>query len=230
MESRFKLLLLEASLETVPVAIAHHPSVVKTAARRGKKPLEILLDKSLHYHAMKKLPNAEKRGRPDIVHIALLEALESPLNKKGELLVCMYTIEKHAVYIDPSTRIPRSYNRFVGLMEQLFKEGRIPPGSDKPLIYLKTIKLGELIKEIGARGLILLSEKCDYKPVSFIAEKAIREELAVGVGAFPHGDFDEETTRYADYCYSIYPEPLATHIVVSRVLVAAEKLLGVFEL
>lgn len=230
MRSKLVLILLEASLETVPASIANHPAVVKTASRRGKKPTEILLDKSIHYHAMKKLPRAEKRGRPDIVHIALLEALESPLNKTGDLSTYIYTIEGHAVFIDPSTRIPRNYNRFVGLMEQLFKEGRVPPGSEKPLLYLKTIKLEDLIKESMSRGLILLSEECEYKPVYSVVEEAISEKLAIGIGGFPHGDFEEETKKQAVRCYSIYREPLSTHIVVSRIIASAEKILGVIEL
>jgi rRNA small subunit pseudouridine methyltransferase Nep1 len=225
-----KLLLLEAALETVPPSIAGHPAVIKTAARRRKKPTEILLDKSLHYQAMKKLPKFEKRGRPDIVHIALLEALESPLNKKKKLEVYIYTIEGHAIFINPATRIPRNYNRFVGLMEQLFKEGQVPPGSKEPLLYIKTIKLEDLLKTIGVRGLLLLSENCEYRTPRSIVEKAINENLVVGVGAFPHGDFEEETLRNADYCYSIYPEPLATHIVISRILGAAEALLGIMSL
>jgi len=39
---------------------------------------------------MKKLRESEKRGRPDIVHFALLEALGSPLNKEILLMhACM---------------------------------------------------------------------------------------------------------------------------------------------
>jgi len=48
------------------------------------------------------------------------------LNKAGMLEVYVYTIQGHAIIIDPSTRLPRNYNRFTGLFEQLFKEGRTP--------------------------------------------------------------------------------------------------------
>jgi len=36
MSRKLVLILLEASLETVPASIANHPAVVKTASRRGK--------------------------------------------------------------------------------------------------------------------------------------------------------------------------------------------------
>lgn len=224
------LILLEAALETVPPSISNHPAVIKTAARRGKKPIEILLDASLHYHAMRKLPNASKRGRPDIVHVSLLEALESPLCKKGFLQVAIYTIEGHAVLLDPATRLPKNYNRFVGLMEQLFKLGQVPPNAPKPLLRLKTIKLSELLEELSVRGLILLDENCEYRSLNSIVRQASSERLAIGVGAFPHGNFDESTRQAASYCYSIYKEPLTTHVVVSRVLASAENMLGLLEL
>lgn len=224
------IILLEAALEIVPQSIADHPAVIKTALKRGRKPTEILLDASLHYYAMKKLPKAFKRGRPDIVHISLLEALESPLCKCGWLKIIIHTVEGHALFIDPSTRLPKNYNRFVGLMEQLFKTGKVPPNTPKPLMYLKTTKLENLLRELSVKGLILLDEKCDYAPLYKIVDQALNEEMAIGIGAFPHGDFEEETRHSASYCYSIYREPLATHIVVSRVISAAENFLKLLEL
>jgi len=223
------IVLLDAALETVPQAIADHPAVLKTASRRGKKPTEILLDASLHYHAMKKLPKAFKRGRPDIVHLSLLEALESPLCKSGHLRVAVYTLEGQAIFIDPSTRLPKNYNRFVGLMEQLFNAGKVPPNAPRPLMHLKTIKLKDLLLEISVSSLMLLDEKCDYRPLGEVVAKAINEKLAVGIGAFPHGDFEQETRQHASHCYSIYAEPLATHIVVSRVISAAENYLSILK-
>ena len=75
------LFFVESSLELVPRKIARHPSVTRNAQREGKNPEGVLLDRSLHHHAMLSLPEAEKRGRPDIIHFCLLEALGSPLNK-----------------------------------------------------------------------------------------------------------------------------------------------------
>ncbi|ADV65425.1 16S rRNA methyltransferase [Desulfurococcus mucosus] len=227
MSGKLKIILLEASLETVPASIAAHPAVVKSAARRGKKPTDILLDVSIHYHAMKRLPLKHKRGRPDIVHVSLLEALESPLNKAGMMEIYVHTLNGHAILINPSTRIPRNYNRFTGLMEQLFKEGSIPPGSANPLLRVETMPLERLLEAAGARGLILLREACEPHRVEDVAREALEEGLAVGVGGFPHGDFEEETLRHASRCYSIHREPLATWIVVSRVIAGAERVLGV---
>ncbi|TRM90261.1 16S rRNA methyltransferase, partial [Sulfolobus sp. B1] len=51
------IILLESAIELVPREIVDHPSVIKNAKRRGKKPEDTLLDISLHYHAMKSLEN-----------------------------------------------------------------------------------------------------------------------------------------------------------------------------
>lgn len=223
-----KVVLLEAALELVPRSIASHPAVLSNARRRGKPPTEILLDVSIHYHAMRDLPNKHKRGRPDITHVCLLEALESPLNKEGALRIAVHTIEGHAIFIDPRTRIPRNYNRFVGLMEQLFKYGKVPPDSESPLMFMKTMPLEDLIRELGADGLLLLREACPRKSPLDVAREALEGNLAVGIGAFPHGDFSEDITKMAKSCYSIYGGELTAWSVLSRIIVAAEIHKGIF--
>jgi rRNA small subunit pseudouridine methyltransferase Nep1 len=79
------IIFVETSLELVPFQMLRHPSVKRNAKKRGKKPEETLLDRSLHHFGMHNLPQAEKRGRPDIIQICLLEALGSPLNRLGNL-------------------------------------------------------------------------------------------------------------------------------------------------
>jgi len=222
-----RLILAESSIELVPRDIIGHPSVLKTAKRRGKKPTEILLDISLHYHAMKKLRDRHKRGRPDIVHVSLLEALSSPLNLEGKLEVIVHTISDYVIFIDPSTRIPRNYNRFVGLMEQLLLKGKVPPDSDKPLMTAVSMNFEGLISELGVDGVVLLSEEGEIVSPGVVCDKALKENLPIVIGGFPHGDFSESIKTFAKYQYSIYPKPLDTWIVVSRVLSACEKKLGI---
>jgi len=224
---RLKIILLESALETVPQEIWRHPAVVKNARRRGKKPRETLLDVSLHYHAMKNLKDREKRGRPDIVHTTLLELLESPLNKEGHLEVYVHTYQGHVIFIDPSTRIPRNYNRFVGLMEQLFKYGKVPPDAEKPLIYIKTLTLEKLLEIIGCKGLVILWEKGERTSPENIVSITMNNNYAIGIGGFPHGDFSEEIISLASYKFSIYNGSLNSWVVASRIVYAAEKTLGI---
>lgn len=227
-QHKLKLILAEAALETVPREIWGHPAVYKHARRRGKPPSSILLDRSIHHHAMKRLPNAEKRGRPDIVHVALLEALSSPLNKEGLLEVYIHTLNDYVIFVDPSTRIPRNYNRFTGLMEQLFQEGQVPP-QGRPLLWIKPMTLKRLLEEINASYVILLAEDGETKRVREIAAEALENapNAAIIVGAFPHGDFTPETKELATRVYSIYQgNPLETWTVVSHFLALAADMLN----
>ncbi len=221
--------LIESSIELVPREIWGHPAVLKNARRRGKKPGEILLDKSIHYHAMKKLRDREKRGRPDIVHISLLNALESPLNREGKLRLYIHTIGGYIIFIRPDTRIPRNYNRFVGLIEQLLKIGRVPPDATNPLLLVKDLGFEELLHNLG-RKLILLSETGELVSPDYIAEEALEGNYIVGIGGFPHGDFSKRFYEIAEEVYSIYRETLDAWIVVSRIIEAAERKLGIYSL
>ncbi len=221
------LILLESALELVPREIIRHPAVLKNARRRKKKPTETLLDISLHYHAMKKLPDREKRGRPDIVHVSLLNALESPLNKEGRLRIYVHTYDGHIIFIKPETRIPRNYNRFVGLMEQLLTEGKVPPDAEDPLIYVKTITLEELLTKIEKKGLILLRENGERKKPIDIVKYALENDLAIGIGGFPHGDFSKHILEIATKEFSIYHYSLPSWIVVSRIITSAEMLYNI---
>jgi rRNA small subunit pseudouridine methyltransferase Nep1 len=75
------LVLAESALELVPSELRRHPAVLADAKRRRKKPGEILLDRSRHHPAMRDLPDASRRGRPDIVHQVLLVFQYSMLNR-----------------------------------------------------------------------------------------------------------------------------------------------------
>jgi len=221
------IVLAESALELVPREILGHPSIVRWARRRGKSPAETLLDVSLHYFAMRELQDKEKRGRPDIVHVSLLEALSSPLNLEGKLKFVVHTINDYVVFIDPATRIPRNYLRFVGLIEQAFKYGRVPPGSPKPLIEAVTMDFPRLLQELGVSDIILMDEKGAVEKPSEICRISLKEGLPIIIGGFPRGDFSPTIKSYAKHVFSIYPKPLDTWVVVSRIISGCEELLHI---
>jgi len=140
------LLIAEAALELIPSEAWGHPAIRKYAMKRGKHPSKLLLDISFHYSAVKNLPHIEKRGRPDIVHITLLEALGSPLNRSGKLRVYVHTFRNYIIEVNPETRLPRNYYRFVGLMEQLFERRRVPPRGDKVLLRIKKGSIRDVVR------------------------------------------------------------------------------------
>jgi len=213
------VILAESALELVPKSILDHPAVTKNAERRGKKPGDTLLDISLHYEAMKKLPNFEKRGRPDIIHTTLLTILGSPANLEGLVRTYIHTINDQVVYIDPSVKIPRNYNRFVGLMEQLLKEGRVPPKGDLVLMYVKKQSLEGLLKEIKPTRTFMLSENGEKINISTLAKELCQENRpTVIIGGFQKGSFLKKHVELADKVYAVYGSPLDTWVIASMLL------------
>lgn len=225
--SVLKVVIAEASLELVPREICMHPAVLKNARLRGKKPTEVLLDKSVHYHAMKGLPNVVKRGRPDIVHVTLLELLSSPLNIEGRLQIFIHTYGDYVIEVSPETHVPRNYNRFVGLMEQLFIEGAVPPESGKRLLTLYPSTVTNLLKKLGAPGAILLNEKGVLNSPRNICREALDKGLPVIIGGFPHGEFSNEVVANAVATYSIYHKPLDAWVVASILVHSCEEILKI---
>jgi len=221
------LILVEAALETVPPGIQHHPSVRRNAKRRGKRPTETLLDRSLHHAAMRGLPKGHRRGRPDIVHFCLLEALGAPLNREGCLRIWVHTIGGYAIEVSPEARLPRDCTRFKSLMEQLFVEGRVPPEGGKPLLTLSQIGLPKLMEKIRAARTFALTSHGRPTTLEKVCRRLAKEEKpAVFVGAYPAGPMEEETLSLADEAVSIYPEALEAWVVTSRLIYEFERALA----
>lgn len=215
-------ILAESSLETIPPELRQYKAIRLQAMKRGKKPKELLLDSSRHHYYMRNLKDAEKRGRPDIVHITLLNVLGTPLNKEGLLQTYVHTINDKVLYINPETRLPKNYNRFVGLMEQLFVKRKVPP-KGKTLIKLRPKTLKGLLEEIKpTMTVIFTGEGEPVELLQLMKELSKHEKLAAIVGGFPHGTFKKEHLQLADLKVSIDPEPLEAWTVASRIIYAYE--------
>lgn len=223
------LVLAEAGIELVPQKLWRHPAVRSSAARRGKKPSEILLDVSLHHHAMLGLRDREKRGRPDITHVCLLVALSSMLNRVGLLDVHVYTYRGVWIGVSRETRLPRNYNRFVGLIEQLLLRGKVPPDSDRPLLWARRSSFKEGLRKISGSRVVLLDEKgTAIHPRNLGRVLTGEKRPVVVVGAFQRGDFSREIKESANDIVSIAPFPLDAWAVVARVIASVEDELNVY--
>lgn len=217
------LIYVEAALEIVPNEIQNHPAVISLAKKRKKKPSEILLDRSYHHSAMKNLKESYKRGRPDIIHFCLLEALGSILCKIKKLEVYVHTRDDYVIYINPETRLPRVYNRFVGLIEQLYSIKEIK-ANDKILLKIERKNLPQVINEIKPDGIFGMDEKGALISPIELSEKILEfSKPVIIIGAFPRGEYSEITKSIiGKNAYSIYPESLETWIITSRILSAIE--------
>ena len=215
----------EAALEIIPKEISSHPSVVAWAKSRGKKTHRALLDRSYHHWAMKSLDNCLKRGRPDILHFSLLEALGTPLNREGLLRTYVHTIRNLLIFINPTVRLPRNYNRFVGLIEQLFMKTKVPDQGEM-LLNVRRGNLSALLKTINPSFTLLFSRSGSSKTLPEVLEMIVKmENPLVIVGAFSGGSFSEETRKIANECVSIDSETLDAWTVTARIIYEYERLL-----
>jgi len=185
----------------------------------------MLLDRSYHHAAMKRLPDSWKRGRPDIVHFALMEALSTPLFLKSMLRVYVHTINDKVITIADNLRVPKSYFRFEGLMVSLFRDKVIKSDEGSVLMELGDSKFANLINDISVDKIIGLSTagvQSNAHRVASIA-KGI-DDCAFVIGGFPNGHFSEKVTKHLGPTYSISDLGLETHVVVARILYECELL------
>ena len=173
-----RFVFIDSALETIPKEISRHPVILREAKRRGKKPEEIILDDSKHYKAMRNLKDREKRGRPDIIHVCLLVLIDSLID---DLEIYVHTYDNKVIRIDRKTRIPRNYNRFIGLMEDLFKKGVIKANG------LKLLEITDLGLEDVLDGRIIVMKE-GGKPVT---PEDVVNCSTICIGGFQHGDFSE---------------------------------------
>lgn len=212
-------ILADSALELIPNKIAKSQIIKNHAKKKGKLPTQILLDSSYHFKAMLNLKEAQKRGRPDILHICLLNLLGSTLalSKKNPIEIIVHTIDKKIIMIDKEVRLPRNYNRFVGLFEQLLTKEEIRT-KDKVLLKILDIPLDEKIKNIPRKNIFIFSSKGRQVNLLKQFESFSNEDIVVIIGAFPHGSFSKEIRKLSDNIFSIHTESLNAWIVINNVI------------
>ena len=209
----------ESALELIPREARKFPAVVSDSKRREKEASEILLDRSFHHSAMSRLRDSEKRGRPDLVHVALLSVTGTPLYLDGRARVFVHAYDDTVLEFAEKTRIPKSYLRFRGLMEEaLVRRPR------RGLIIVHSMKVGDLVKTVAADAAIGLSVQGKQMLVEELAQmiSAFRNPMVV-IGGFPHGHFSAGTLSVLDPLVRIHSRPLEAHVVASRVVYEVER-------
>jgi rRNA small subunit pseudouridine methyltransferase Nep1 len=215
------LVIAESALELVPKELQKHNSVIASARRFNKKPAEILLDISWHFAAMKGIKNEIKRGRPDLVHFSLLEACSIPLYFENKLNVFVHTIDDKVISVGQNVRLPKSYHRFIGLVEKLYATGKIEENNNI-LLEIKDMNFGNLIKKINPKQIIALSSKGIKSSYQKVAEE-LNDNTCLVVGGFSKGQFFDKNKDYFNKIVLVDKNPLEAHIIISRVLYEYEK-------
>jgi rRNA small subunit pseudouridine methyltransferase Nep1 len=176
---------------------------------------------------MERLSEGRRRGRPDITHLFLLTALESIVNKQGQLTVLIHTRNNEAIAVSPKTRIMRNYERFLGLIEQLFEKHVVPHRNDPLLSLTKDISLDYLVGQQQADHVIAFSKNGTSMILSDYFKELKKQEtphLLCIVGGFPSGSFHTDIKTLAAEVLSLYPEMLPAWTVASEILVNYENM------
>lgn len=218
------LVLAEAALELIPPEIWTHPSVVRSSERIGKLPHQILLDRSYHHRAMLTLSNQMRRGRPDIIHRSLLSALDSPLNSEAMLQLFVHTGNNQIIHVNPTTRLPRNYERFKGLIEQLLLFGKVPKRGST-LLHIENGSLSSIVKQVEPKAIIAFSKYGRFVlPHDLYKDFGLNDVIVAVVGAFPRGPLSASLLNMATDTISIDKDRLMAETVTSRLIYDYERI------
>lgn len=210
------LIIVECGLELIPRSIRNHPAIKKQLNMNNYQ--SQLLDNALHHSAMKSLNNFEKRGRPDILHACLLNALGSPLNKSGNLMLYIHTVRNKIFKFNPEIKMTRNYNRFKGLMAKLLIDGSISNGNSDLISSIEG-NLNQLIDSFKDNDIILCSSKgILLKDHKYLYTGSLSKNYIVIIGGFQKTTFSNEILALSDKKLSLSQYSLDAWIVVSKMI------------
>jgi rRNA small subunit pseudouridine methyltransferase Nep1 len=221
------LLFADAAVEFVPKGVRRRMKGGTQKGGRGSK--TPLLDVAEHGYAMKGLVDQQRRGRPDILHQCLLNALETPLAKTSNLNVFFHLPNGSVYGVAADTRVPRNYNRFVGVLAKLLEDGHVP--ADPPYHIAKIVdSLPEFLTLHAYSRIVLFSRTGTLQPLpEYFAATGEASVLCI-IGAFQAGFFQDTTLQaceeYPHDIVSISAYALSAGSVGARVIYAFELGMG----
>ena len=214
------LILADAEVERVPSLCSDGtapPRVcsVKDAELRGI----IILDSYIHRHIMEGLDDAERRGRPDIVHSFLLLAQGSRACKDGKLASFIHTRGGEVITVGSRYNPDQNYISFLCSFSELFEKGSID-GEEEGLVLERDMDLKALLGRLMPDEVIVLTPSGDKQDLRQALNLANEKHLAVIIGGFPEGDYHSSVYQMADVKVSLGEELLTVPDVTSQVLTA----------
>ena len=220
------LLLVECGLELIPRNLRNHPAVRRNL--NSSNYVSQLLDNALHHTAMKQLKNRRKRGRPDIAHLCLLNALGSTLNKSGNLRIFIHTYRGKIFEVSPKVRVARNFNRFKGLIAKLLIDGEIRI-KDGFLFRRFRGSLNKLIQSFEHPEVSILTEKGTQinNPLTFY-DRDLDENQVLIIGGFQKDRFSDKVLALSKKHVSISQYTLDAWVAVNKMLTYYEITFNIF--
>ena len=218
-----EILIVDAELQLVPAEMHGDKQIRKLAVERGKRPEDLLLDSNFMHSSIERyFPGRSNRmGRPDIFHMLMNVALESILNKEKKLKLNIHTVQGKFIRVNPDTRIPKSYNRFVGLVEKLLQKGKIEAPDGKVLMNLEKISLEDHLDD-GLHNILLSPDGFQVKSSKLPFDE---RDARIIIGGFSEGKFVSDFSMINEK-YSIFNEELTIWTVASECIASYERYLN----
>ncbi|KAF1657263.1 UNVERIFIED_CONTAM: Ribosomal RNA small subunit methyltransferase nep-1, partial [Eudyptes robustus] len=192
-------------------------------AQVGKEYVILRSDK--HIQFIRKHGKDPADYRPDILHQCLLMLLDSPLNRAGLLQIYFRTQKNVLVEVSPQCRLPRTFDRFCGLMVQLLHKMQIraEENSTKLLSVIKNPVTDHL--PIGVRKyLTTFNTEFFRTPRDFareIDEEKPKEPICVVIGGIARGsvktDYTERDVKLSNF-------PLSAALTCAKLTSAFEEI------
>jgi rRNA small subunit pseudouridine methyltransferase Nep1 len=221
--TEYFIILADSELELIPNEILRERCILNNARARGKAPERILLDASHHHPAFGKLPDAERRGRPDIVHFFLMLCMDSDLMAEGKLRVFVHTRNNDVIAVNPQTRLPPHYPRFIGLIETLYEQ-RVVPSRENVLLELREkISLETLVNALKPDKVVVLDSPGGAVPLADTFASLKADRVVIVIGGFSKGSYKSDLNKLGKPIkVSLGPRMLKVWTVTSKVLCAIE--------
>lgn len=220
------IIIEDASLELVPKRFWNHESCKIVEAKFGVPPQSQVLDDNFHHKIIVDLLENGKRGRPDIVHFALLDIVSTPAYQRGLIRPIVRTINGDVIIIKENVRLPRTELRFNGVMSKILRN-EAGLNEAKLLEYKKDQTIGKLVESLNPSKVLCLSIegiRRDLNNLVVNLTKGMSDDSTVWiVGGFARGRFSEEVKELADDLISISNDPLAAHVVTARLSYEIER-------
>ncbi|VDM51800.1 unnamed protein product [Angiostrongylus costaricensis] len=184
----------------------------------------VILCSDRHATFLRKNKRDPAEYRPDILHQCLLNLLDSPLNRAGCLRVFFRTNKNVLVQVSSQCRIPRTFDRFCGLMVQLLHKlvVRAADSSQKLLTVVKNPVSNYL--PVGCRKILMTFNTEEL----ILPNKLVRAEeeapLVVAIGGIAKGKI---VTDYTDQEVKISNYPLSAALTCAKVTSGLEEIWGI---
>uniref|UniRef100_A0A9J2P0W7 18S rRNA (pseudouridine-N1)-methyltransferase n=1 Tax=Ascaris lumbricoides TaxID=6252 RepID=A0A9J2P0W7_ASCLU len=192
------------------------------SAKVGKE--YVILSSDKHANFLKSHKKDPADYRPDILHQCLLMLLDSPLNRANLLQIYIHTTNNVLIEVSPQTRIPRTFDRFCGLMVQLLHKLSIR-AAESSVKLLKVIRNPVSVHlPVGCRKIVTSFQAASFVKCSEIAKPGDDRPVVIVVGGFARGkvsvDYMEEEIRISNF-------PLSAALTCAKVTSGFEEAWGV---